>query len=150
MSIEQEIAAALAGRAAQREFVDGLSDSWKHLTGTWAGLVMAAGDLGVSASGARSPDRTEAGVFSDLARYLAADGRWRDRATSVSERMGEATGLVRTLQQRVHRKTVNIGVIGQTHAGKSTLLRKLTGLGDGAHPVEPVLLDDGHAEPDLP
>ncbi len=134
MSIEQQIAAALAGRAAQREFVDSLAQSWEQLSGTWAGLVTSAGDLGAAAAGTRSPDRAEAGVFSDLARYLAADAGWRERAAAISSRLSDSTDLVRTLQRRVHRETVNIGVIGQTHAGKSTLLRKLTGLTTGQIP----------------
>lgn len=129
MSIEQQIKAALAGRAAQREFVDDLHRSWEHLTGTWTSLVTSAGDLAVAAAGAPSKDRSEAGVFTDLAKYLDRDADWRKRGSSVSDQIRESTGLVRTLQQRVHRETVNVGVIGQTGAGKSTLLRKLSGLG---------------------
>jgi hypothetical protein len=130
MSIEQQITAALAGRAAQREFVDNLVKSWEHLKDTWAGLVTSAGDLGAAAAGARSPERDGGGVFTDLARYLAKDGDWRERAAAVKKQIDDSTGLVRTLHGRVYRETVNIGVIGQTHAGKSTLLRKLSGLGE--------------------
>ena len=50
MSIEQQIAAALAGRAAQRDFMDGLVQSWEQLSGTWASLLLAAADLGGSAA----------------------------------------------------------------------------------------------------
>jgi hypothetical protein len=128
MSIEQQIAAALKGRSAQREYVDGLVQSWEQLSGTWVRLLFSAADLGGSAAGARSPDRAEASMFSDLARYLSAGAGWYERAAAVSSRIGDSTDLVRTLHRRVHRDTVNIGVIGQTHAGKSTLLRKLTGL----------------------
>ena len=67
-------------------------------------------------------------MFSDLARYLAAGAGWYERAAAVSSRISDSTDLVRALHRRVHRDTVNIGVIGQTHAGKSTLLRRLTGL----------------------
>jgi hypothetical protein len=128
--IEQKVGAALAGREAQREFVASLSERWEHLADTWAHLVVSAGDLGARAAGARSADRAETDMFTNLAAYLAAGADWRKRSASVSARIDQCTDLVGTLVRRVYRETVNIGVIGPTGAGKSTLLRKLSGLGE--------------------
>lgn len=126
--IEHQIGAALAARAAQRESVADLLKSWEHLTDEWTHLVASAHELGVRAADARSALRAESDVFTDLADYLAVDADWRQRAASVMEKINHSTARVRTLYRRVHRDTVNIGVIGQTHSGKSTLLRKLSGL----------------------
>ena len=128
MGMDEQIAAALAGRVAQREFVDNLAGSWAELTDSWENLTACAAGLARTAGDARSADRAQATVFSDLAQYLAPGGPWREEATKVSKQIDASTASIRTLQRRVLRETVNIGVIGLTHAGKSTLLRKLTGL----------------------
>jgi len=130
LNIEQQITAALAGRAAQRDFVDNLTMSWEGLADSFTALVSSAADLTRAAAVARPPDDAHAGVFADLGRYLDGHADWRERASAVSTRLGESAGLVRVLRQRVQRETVNIGVIGMTGAGKSTLLRKLSGLGE--------------------
>lgn len=128
MGIDQQIAGALAGRAAQRDFVDNLVESWGLLTDSWDAMVSSAADLARTTGDARSADRAQEVVFSDLGRYLAAGGQWREQAAAVSALIGPTTESVRALQRRVRRETVNIGVIGLTGAGKSTLLRKLSGL----------------------
>ena len=112
-STEAQIPTALPDRVAERGFVDSLWISWEYLAGSWAGSVTSAADLGVAASGARSLDRAEVGVFTDVAGYLAAGAGWCERAASVSARIDESTGSVRALHRRVHRETVNIGVIGR-------------------------------------
>lgn len=128
MGIDQQIAGALAGRAAQRDFVDNLVETWGLLTDSWDAMVSSAADLARTTGDARSADRTQEVVFSDLGRYLAPGGQWREQAAAVSALIGPTTESVRALQRRVRRETVNIGVIGLTGAGKSTLLRKLSGL----------------------
>jgi Domain of unknown function (DUF4062) len=128
--IGQQIAAALAGRAAQREFVDSLSDGWEYLSQAWARLVGSTADLGVHAAAAQSAGDAAADVFADLSDYLAAASDWSQHTVRVSDHIGQCAELVGTLHRRVHRTTVNMGVIGQTYAGKSTLLRKLSGLGE--------------------
>src|ERR1700722_2746255 len=128
MGTDQQIAGALAGRAAQRDFADNLVESWARLTDSWDAMLASATSLARTAADARSADRAQEVVFSDLGRYLAPGGQWREQAAAVSALIGPTTDSVRALQRRVRRETVNIGVIGLTGAGKSTLLRKLSGL----------------------
>jgi energy-coupling factor transporter ATP-binding protein EcfA2 len=128
MGIDEQIAGALAGRAAQRDFVDHLVENWGLLTDSWNAMVSSAAELARASADARSAGRAEQAVFADLGRYLAPGGQWREQAAAVSALIGPATDSVRALQRRVRRETVNIGVIGLTGAGKSTLLRKLSGL----------------------
>ncbi len=128
---DEQIAAALARRASQRGFVDDLSRTWDHLAESWGALVVSAADLGAAAVRARRPDDAHvAGIYADLA-DLAPDGAWqRERAVQVTGPIAQTSEHVRVLHRRVHRDTVNIAVIGQAGVGKSTLLRRLSGLSE--------------------
>jgi hypothetical protein len=126
MNIEQQITVALAGRAGQRDFVDSLSRYWTSLTSSFDDLFAAVADLTRGAATAR--DSAHATVFSDIGTAFGAGSDWQKRATALSGKLAEGADRIGVLHQRVHRETVNIGVIGVTGAGKSTLLRKLTGL----------------------
>jgi hypothetical protein len=128
MRLEEQITAALAGRAAQRSFVDDLASNWGTLSSSFIALSLAAADLARAAGSARPADSAHAKAFGELDRFLAARGDWRQRAAGVSSRLDECARQIHVLQTRVNRETVNIGVIGTTGAGKSTLLRKLSGL----------------------
>ena len=128
MSIEHQIQAALAARVAQRDLIDSLARSWEQLIASWDRITTSVEGLAVAAAGSTALESTKAGVFMDIAAYLTAGAGWRERAAWVLGSLDEATNLVRALHRRVYRETVNIGMIGQTHAGKSTLVRKLTGL----------------------
>lgn len=129
MSIEEQITAALTGRAAQRPFADGLSSNWDRLTNSFTVLASSAAELARAASTTSPPDARHAAIFSDLDRYLAGSADWQQHAAALRKRLDECAERVRVLHKRVNRQTVNIGVIGVTGAGKSTLLRKLSGLG---------------------
>jgi hypothetical protein len=55
-----------------------------------------------------------------------------DDGSSLGElrrRAAETDRAVRAVHARVHRDSVNLGVVGVTRSGKSTLLRSITGLG---------------------
>ena len=130
MDIQQQINAALAGRATQHDFVDSLADRWNGLAASFSALVTRVIELSRTASAAQDKDSTRAAVFDGIRDYFGTDGDWQGRAAALSAKLADGTDRIGVLRKRVRRETVNIGVIGMTGAGKSTLLRKLSGLGE--------------------
>ncbi|HSV67120.1 MAG TPA: hypothetical protein VLJ59_14570 [Mycobacteriales bacterium] len=125
------IAAALAGRAAQRGFVVELEQSWKQLVASFTALVELAEKAGRAAARPGGTGGDHGRVAAELAGYLNGDpDGWLATAIGLSQQLDQATDKVTAIHRRVHRETVNIGVIGMTKAGKSTLLQRLTGLGE--------------------
>jgi hypothetical protein len=103
------IAAALEIRAGQRPSVDRLYDAWIELGETLDTLLASAG---------------------------AFDGDWPlDEIREIRAEIAKAMPEMAAIRARFHRDTVNIGVIGRSKAGKSTLLRTITGLGADALPT---------------
>jgi len=128
VDIQQQINAALAGRAGQRDFVDKLVSNWNALAESFKTVVTSAAELARSSASAQAPDQGHAKLFDSLGRYFATDSDWRKQTAELVDKLDEATDLIGVLRERVHRETINIGVIGLTGAGKSTLLRRLSGL----------------------
>lgn len=123
IDVRGKIAAALESRRAYQDRVDKLSDAWDALArcvdtlsdvitrsgGEIAGLERRAAE-GVTAEGARSGD-------------------WNlTELDELRREIEELTPDIAAVRARFHRSTVNIGVVGQAAAGKSTLLRTITGL----------------------
>lgn len=130
MDVEREISAALADRAAQCDFVDGMTEDWQRLIECFGGLTAYAATTGRGVTGVQASDAAQRAVFNGAADYLAGDASWLRKARSVQNRLDACSDHVSTLRRRVHRETVNIGVIGITGAGKSTLLRRISGLNE--------------------
>jgi hypothetical protein len=128
VDIQEQISAALAGRASQRDFVDNLAGRWTGLTASFNALISSVAELARAAAASQAPDSTRAAVFDGIRGYVGIGGDWQQRAAALSGELGQGAERIAVLRQRVHRETVNIGVIGVTGAGKSTLLRKLSGL----------------------
>jgi len=57
------------------------------------------------------------------------------RVEEAREGVAQAVQLLRVLESRFSRTTINIGVSGQARVGKSTLLQSISGLGDGQIPT---------------
>ena len=128
VNIQQQINAALVGRAGQRDFVNNLASNWNSLAESFETLVLSATELARASAVAQAPDPGHAKLFDSLGRYFATDSDWRKQAAALAAQLDAGTELIGVLRERVHRESVNIGVIGVTGAGKSTLLRKLSGL----------------------
>jgi hypothetical protein len=103
IDVSASIASALRNRAEQAPSIDKINHAWGELAETLDVVLATAGSIGGD---------WRLGDFQELRAMIAAG-------------MPEMTAMT----ARFHRETVNIGVIGRTKAGKSTLLRTITGLG---------------------
>jgi hypothetical protein len=63
------------------------------------------------------------------------DGLAGFRVEEAREGVADAVRLLRVLESRFSRTTINIGVSGQARVGKSTLLQSISGLDDGQIPT---------------
>ncbi|MEV6635089.1 hypothetical protein AB0M54_30500 [Actinoplanes sp. NPDC051470] len=121
--IHDRINEALAGRRSQRSFVEQLHDGW-------AATVAGLDDLAAMVAAA---DRTAQQEGAD-AEVRKGFGELRTRPGALRKRAGDVGRQVDAAVARVRRETVNIGVIGSTKVGKSTLLRTITNLPDTVVP----------------
>ena len=135
LDVETRIAEALEGRHSQRGFVDELASTWTALVGRFEGLVAAMDAADRSSRDAAQAADSNMRVRETLMGFLQSR---QDGAGSVVEllraRLEEARQQVDAVCARVRRDTVNMGVVGSTKAGKSTLLRTITGLPDSVIP----------------
>ena len=56
MDVEREISAALADRAAQCDFVDGMTEDWQRLIECFGGLTAYAATTGRGVTGVQASD----------------------------------------------------------------------------------------------
>lgn len=83
---------------------------------------------------------TLAGAVRELAGHPNTPAELRDglagfRVQEAREGVADAVRLLRVLESRFSRETINIGVSGQARVGKSTLLQSISGLDDGQIPT---------------
>jgi Dynamin family len=132
-AIEGQISNALAARASQRGYIDALLAGWKSLTDSYAALEAAIREAGdtLTSQALSGPAYANAGAgIIALAEQVRAP---RPPAT-MSARLLEVGEQLEAARARIYRDTVNIGVIGNTKAGKSTLLRSIAQLGNNVIP----------------
>lgn len=126
--IQTRINGALNGRRSQRPFVD-------QLTAGWAAMVDGLDRLVELLHGADRSVRQNLAT-PDGARVAATiDALLRSGPLAgIRGRIDETGRQIDAAAARVRRDTVNIGVIGGTKVGKSTLLRTITKLPDTVVP----------------
>lgn len=123
--IAQLIEAALAGRRKRRADVEDLCGALEALQGGFADLVHAVDAVGDNA-GTRG-DGTES--VQEGIRTIFDEGPFGRRFTAaVLADLSAVRQQAKIIRRRVERETVNLGVVGMMKAGKSTLLRSITGL----------------------
>src|SRR4051794_39095384 len=92
---------------------------WLRVDDQLAGLAAAVRELG-------GHQNTPAELRDALAGFRVEEAR---------EGVADAVRLLRVLESRFSRATLNIGVSGQARVGKSTLLQSISGLDDGQIPT---------------
>lgn len=94
--------------------------------GWWLVLDEQLGDLAVGVEELRHHPTTPDELRVGLAGF---------RVEELREGIAEAVALLRVLESRFSRSTIDIGVSGQARVGKSTLLQAMSGLGDEQIPT---------------
>ncbi|MFF3936906.1 hypothetical protein [Streptomyces phaeofaciens] len=125
--LEASISRALANRAVNRPLVAEIDRYWETFTGCFAELVDAVDRLVAETAGAYGADPDQALAAVQAWRRPAGDGG-PDRLDRLTERIRRTEGHLGAVRSRIERDTVNVGVVGRTRAGKSTVLRAVSGL----------------------
>src|SRR5580698_1306559 len=127
---ESRIVSALEGRRGERARVEQLGLAWSDLTQAFTALTAAVADAdNVARELPRSSD-----AMGDIHHAVADLRRDISDRRGIAERILGVGGRIESLRHRVGRDTVNIGVVGKTRSGKSTLLRSITALPDTVIP----------------
>jgi len=127
--IRASIAAALDSRRAQREPIGRLQAAWVALIEGVETLVSTLGETGTRFVTLRQPTAEQAMVAREIEAEPGAD-----EIRDLRQAIAVLTPDLVAIKNRIDRDTVNIGVIGRAKAGKSTLLRTITDLGEEAIP----------------
>ncbi|WP_432832439.1 hypothetical protein [Dactylosporangium sp. CA-092794] len=125
-AIERSIEAALDARHAQIGTVTRLAELWAVIRSAADQLATSAPAVEAAAARTGLPGATQqtaAELRTVLQEAFGPGGSLHPRMAAIDLRI---TAVV----ARAHRDTVNLGVIGLTKAGKTTLLRSITGLDD--------------------
>jgi len=125
IDVRERIAAALESRHANQDRIDRLYDAWVALTRAVDTLTGTITETSGRISG------LEQRAAEGLTFTEEAPSDWGIGALhKLRDEIAELTPDIAAVRARFHRLTVNIGVVGQAAAGKSTLLRTITGLND--------------------
>ncbi|MGW4462544.1 hypothetical protein [Micromonospora sp. NPDC004704] len=128
-NVEAKIIATIESRARHRPGIERIRSAYEVMVGRLTSLQLLANE--VLGEVHRHPGRPEyADLAGDLGALLFGPGSLEALVPSAVE-FGGQLGVVHA---RVHRETVNIGVLGRTRAGKSTILRGITGQGRNVIP----------------
>ncbi|MGW2821923.1 hypothetical protein ACWC24_13060 [Streptomyces sp. NPDC001443] len=127
--LESSINRALANRTTNRPLVREIGRQWEAFRNHFEELTEAVDRLVAEATkaGAPSGDPDHALRTVEAWRRPAADGG-PDPLDRLAEQVRRTGAHLAAVEARVNRDTVNIGVVGRTKAGKSTVLRAASGL----------------------
>ena len=117
--VSARIQTVLADRRRSVPRVRAEIEWWLRVDGQLATLAAAVHELG-------DHPHTPAELRDALAGF---------RVEEVRQGVADAVRLLRVLESRFSRTTINIGVSGQARVGKSTLLQSISGLDDGQIPT---------------
>ncbi len=129
LDIRGGIAAAMDRRRAQREPVERLQVAWFAMAHSVEGLVSALGDVGARFGTLRQPAAEQSAVAREIEAELGGT-----EIRGLLDAIAVLAPDLAAIRNRINRDTVNIGLIGRVKAGRSTLLRAITDLGEDAIP----------------
>lgn len=131
-AIARRIDEALEGRRAHRHDVEVMCARLETLETEFSQIVTGVRGL-ADLPGDSGPARSVRSGVRDA--FLA--GQWGETYTSaVRDELRAVLAAARVIQKRIGRDVVNLGVVGMMKAGKSTLLRSISGLDKDVIPSE--------------
>ncbi|MBU2667027.1 50S ribosome-binding GTPase [Actinoplanes bogorensis] len=130
-AIARRIEEALEGRRSHRHDVEAMCVRLATLEAGLGQIVQDVRGLADVPGDSALGQQVRSGVRDFLA------GRWGEQLTAgLQNEMRTVLDAARVVQKRIDRDVINLGVVGMMKAGKSTLLRSITGLDKNVIPSE--------------
>ena len=126
--VARQVALALESRRDGRGGIDELQSSWERLAEAVETMAEQADQVRVAVNRLPQTNPEHSAAVRAAERLLADD------LPVMRRELRAAAERVASVRRRIGRDTVNIGVIGSSKAGKSTLLRAITDLPESVIP----------------